>query len=889
MKIFSVTALLAVLVGCSWSGQPDDAGDEAWVRQAVPTILGRRAHGTEEVRVLVDMVDAVGREAVAEALLDEPEMVDYWSQVLVDKLQVARGGGQRVASGCYDAPLLHNPRVGRQLVDHLTYADPLDPFCPDGSHREAGPTDPARDGSDPRDQRDPGGDGTLADAKPPPGAPYVPEGQDFYVYPGGSPRPAAEHASTVWVDDITQEAAVTPATVASPEDVTGCKPFNMTDVIRNGVAYDNLFAIYRAYLFPMTNFSAVSDMTAESNIKEPTGARWMDVFLNRDTMCTECHTTSFSTTDARPRNDNWDRFYPTAWDLEGAAFAYRDSNHWFYGGNGDDVKRRHVVNFFRSDQHAPENDPGAVMPLGFDASCVTNHDARWGGFRAAVSPRPTEDDHAAVAGMAVSDRYSVFDLANAYRDALPTFQSATASPPNWLTGPGWTPGPGSNPAGDWALCMSCHGGGNPMAPSLPPILARISNEKLFHVMMNGSAAGLMPALPAYTNGAFTEARAIDLLAWIRQQPFAFNPAPIPDDNRHALLALLATSIANDVVAEVQGRGLVVLHGFARNPDQLSALNELSATIAARWSLRDVLKTIVLSDAFNRRAPSDSGLAYVMPMITNPWAAVSPAEPNPPVGADADSVGDDVHRFSIPNLLNSLHGALGWARPGLGIHPFPWSTTSPRNGWPDHVAQRDLGRYTSATEPGLEDVDFASLLAWEDVIDACRRPNGVKADDVHVLSGMTPQADGIVWEWQYEDWIDVLAREADAQQVTLEAAVVALKDRLWNDPRIDATERTMMQMMFHGLPLNTPFVAASHEDELRQLCGVLVKAPQFMLGGLSPEHAMPASPIQLSVCFPDEPCGYRDICLGYSSALAAHGYTFPCPGGPSGGPGAADTF
>ena len=78
---------------------------------------------------------------------------------------------------------------------------------------------------------------------------------------------------------------------------------------------------------------------------------------------------------------------------------------------------------------------------------------------------------------------------------------------------------------------------------------------------------------------------------------------------------------------------------------------------------------------------------------------------------------------------------------------------------------------------------------------------------------------------------------------------------------------MMQMMFHGLPLNTPFVAASHEDELRQLCGVLVKAPQFMLGGLSPEHAMPASPIQLSVCFPDEPCGYRDICLGYSFALA----------------------
>src|SRR4051812_13645036 len=39
-----------------------DAGDEAWVRKAVPFLLGRPPFGTREVRVLTDLTGTLGRE-----------------------------------------------------------------------------------------------------------------------------------------------------------------------------------------------------------------------------------------------------------------------------------------------------------------------------------------------------------------------------------------------------------------------------------------------------------------------------------------------------------------------------------------------------------------------------------------------------------------------------------------------------------------------------------------------------------------------------------------------------------------------------------------------------------------------------------------------------------
>ena len=85
-----IAAVSVLLTGAMPPAPPDDAGHVAFVRQAVPKLLGRKPRGAEEVKVLADLADLFGREAVLRALMEEPEFIEHWTNVIVDDLRVQR-------------------------------------------------------------------------------------------------------------------------------------------------------------------------------------------------------------------------------------------------------------------------------------------------------------------------------------------------------------------------------------------------------------------------------------------------------------------------------------------------------------------------------------------------------------------------------------------------------------------------------------------------------------------------------------------------------------------------------------------------------------------------------------------------------------------------------
>lgn len=78
-----------------------DAGDEAWVKRAIPFIQGRKPESIREVRMLVsaiEQLDAIGepgRRRVAEALAQGDLYLDRWRNYYYTQLKIHRRGDQR--------------------------------------------------------------------------------------------------------------------------------------------------------------------------------------------------------------------------------------------------------------------------------------------------------------------------------------------------------------------------------------------------------------------------------------------------------------------------------------------------------------------------------------------------------------------------------------------------------------------------------------------------------------------------------------------------------------------------------------------------------------------------------------------------------------------------
>lgn len=87
----------------------DDNDNISFVRQIVPKLLGRKPKGVEEVEVLADIAQLQGREAVVRLLMEQPEFVSHWTDVLVDDLGLQREGFRAQPTACFGNPLRAGP------------------------------------------------------------------------------------------------------------------------------------------------------------------------------------------------------------------------------------------------------------------------------------------------------------------------------------------------------------------------------------------------------------------------------------------------------------------------------------------------------------------------------------------------------------------------------------------------------------------------------------------------------------------------------------------------------------------------------------------------------------------------------------------------------------
>lgn len=867
------TPLIATLAlsSCWWTAPSNDAGDEAFVTQAVEAILGRKPRGAAEIRALADLAATSGREAVVDALFAEPDYVAYWSQVLADDLQVQRAGWHRVAPDC-TAPALLPPSLSGALAGHLATQPPDAPFCvwSSGAAMRFDADDLERAVEAATGQYD----GTFVDDLETPSPmkdPPRPGKIDRAVVSGetGMPDLELEGTGASNADFVSPLEGPDPELVqvdlkrwAEQRDWAGgleCPPFNLTDAIEASVRADRIDAAYRAYLPVLGAFGGGGEDAA---MRSALGAMFLDVYLDRDTTCMTCHSATWSTTDPRPRNRNWDRFDPIWFgldiplDAEGTVFSYDTGGGDFvYGGDGGADARSRVDAFFRADNLAD----GGLVPWGIDDACVT--DAAWRpgrrGYDTALPPDPRS--FAAFGGAGPGDALGVLDLVDALSRGTSTFDSLWLRAPDWAAYRSRRP---SDPAHPPPVCVGCHNPDYPLEPKPPPleeVVPMATDARLFSIVRYGS--GAMRAVATESDGqAWDAVRAV-------RAAYPRTPAVQMVGREHGFVFLLAANVTNQVVDEVLGEDLTMAHGFPRNPDQARALSVLATTFASGFSLKALLKELVMSEAFNRRPPVDAGTApYVLPMLPFPEAESAPYAPDRPLGSDANSEGDFVHRHSPGGLLHQVHAALGWPGPHVaeagGVYPSA-------------SLSAEIGRYSHVRDREDPHVGLADLTAWEEGVATCRKPSAVLARDVTPAPGLSVPPTTTLSPYDWVDWIDVLAADAEARgdRTWLDLAS-AVKDRLLADPRVEGEELVLLPHVFqvHDLgesPVGDGAFSDDEEGRLRDYCSALMRTPQFLLRGL---RLAPPLPEELAepVCLPDEICGADALYQHYELAVPKQG-------------------
>lgn len=101
---------------CMPAAPLDDNGDLSFARQIVPKILGRKARGADEVELLADISQLLGREAVVRLLMEQGEFVAHWAEIFVDEIRVQREGGRVQPAGCLGEPL-RKDSLGKPIFD----------------------------------------------------------------------------------------------------------------------------------------------------------------------------------------------------------------------------------------------------------------------------------------------------------------------------------------------------------------------------------------------------------------------------------------------------------------------------------------------------------------------------------------------------------------------------------------------------------------------------------------------------------------------------------------------------------------------------------------------------------------------------------------------------
>ena len=146
IKTAVAAALTMLVVACAPNPPADDSGHATFAVESIPILLGRRPHGVDEVEVVADIAELLGRDVAVQMMMKDNDFIDHWTHVIMDLLEVQRHptGGISVAqdSDCWGVPTRANPdpAIAEWVRDHGPKAAGAIPGASD-HHASGSPVD----------------------------------------------------------------------------------------------------------------------------------------------------------------------------------------------------------------------------------------------------------------------------------------------------------------------------------------------------------------------------------------------------------------------------------------------------------------------------------------------------------------------------------------------------------------------------------------------------------------------------------------------------------------------------------------------------------------------------------------------------------------------------
>jgi hypothetical protein len=497
---------------------------------------------------------------------------------------------------------------------------------------------------------------------------------------------SACYGARVRLDDAAEVAKfVRDAPAEGPGD-GGAAP-TMADVIAGSLQLDDVSPMYTANLFSMVakTYAGANGVEIESEIgrRRDFGA-WFDaVYLNRDTVCLQCHNSEFSVTQTPDPETN--RHFPVPALLEKALFGYST------GVPADEVAE------------PVDRMHGPLKYARFLSDCR-------------VEAVGSNNYNAAIADGTIT--------ADACPDGFRRCRTASSQGPiDWICESTYLATRAAKP---WGWAAAC--GTFTQKDKIPLDLAGVDAKF-------GNITGLRASLwdmQASLRGGFeklkTEGLGADPTSW-----------EVADPDK-AFAYLTSMNIVEKVWKEITGTGLTIQTYYPRNAaarDQLQVLTD--AFIASGYSHQALLEEIFASPYVNLAAP-DSGCwenAYSVPRIFDPWVTEEQSEVK-----RGNSVGDAAVMLSTRTAGRSAYAALGWRLSAYGS-AFPnhsgygensITTAGMSSGVLERQFQNETGYFNKNTELGFRGFDFQARMGWEDRLGRCAKlaPNQLAQDVIDIL-------------------------------------------------------------------------------------------------------------------------------------------------------------
>ena len=843
LRMLGMLALFATLIACAPRScsllteiPEEDAGDASFVRQAVPKLLGRKVRGTDETRLLVDVIratpDGRGRAEVMNALMRDPEFSGHWQENFVDMLRVNRTGDKAQAS-CYGAPRLSAPDASLARF-------------------------------------------VLAQSADLPGF-------------SGTP-PAAFNMSDVLAASLAED-NVFPIYSAHLFAMQS-KPLQGNETSEKNRRLDLSNTFQHTYLHRKTeclqchhsSYSRTGPQTHWNRTFPVLGKFEKAVFANESGGDPEQLASLFRTgillTQGSMLSDPDDlsphsQRVPWGSLTDCGGFKAAAANNDSHGMPPHLTQALPVGSSVWNVQSLLDDGRRTLAADGLQrnkpmqcAACSTPACSGGGGLPPLPQP-------------ATANVKAIFDS-----HCVSCHSAASPAGGLDLQSPAWANNIIGQPSASDEMVLRVSRGD--AANSLLARLLRGPVGGVPRMPMTGSLslvdiatvdnwiASLPPAAAPAACSACTTTECTATASEVDGPP--------------ALAFLLAMNVANQMWTEVMGTPLTVAHNFPRSQAQSNVLWSLSehTLVADNWSPRAVLKRIMLSNYFNRVPPSASlaTTPYTEPLVRDPWIEADPRFPPlartgwTPASATApvadpsyvkadhpanhrSAMAEGVHRYSSRSLTYSMHAALGWPAP----------RRFPDGSYPSAALTASIGQFNKDSEPGFRETDFQGLLRWEAQHNSCAR-QGAATD----------------WIDRLLDAIAAFNAANPGRPLSMADAVIVMKDWFLNDPQIrtavlahdgSSTEKAALDAFFGGVDIDSESTAQVArvilERQLREYCGVLVQSPQFWLAGIAPDSI--GTPPRLRVCN-GAPCTYDEMCTVFANHFNAPGsrYVMQCSAG-----------